>query len=185
MQLERTSKPSYTSVVSLATAKAHLRVDHSSEDSLITELVKAAGEVVESYTGLYLGSSNWKYHADYFPGVVHIHAGPEATVTSVKYHNAAGTLTLLDSSKYHVDTKSHPIRVQLDGVTLATDDRVNAVQVAGTAGYTVVPSALKQAMLLIIGHLYEHRKDVVMGVGAAPLPMGARYLMDKFRPQTL
>ena len=42
-------------------------MDHSSEDSLITELVKA-GEVVESYTGLYLGSSNWKYRTDFFPG---------------------------------------------------------------------------------------------------------------------
>ena len=42
----------------------------------------------------------------------------------------------------------------------------------------------EEAMLLIIGHLYEHRKDVLVGIQSAPLVHGAKYLMDKFKPST-
>lgn len=185
MQLDRTSNTTYTDVVSLAAAKAHLRVDHSSEDDLIVELVKTAGEVVEEYTGLYLASSGWKLYADCFEEVMRAYIGPKASVSSIQYWDTANVLQTVDTANYYVDNASYPVRIQFDPDPTDVDDRVNAVQITGTAGYATVPSALKQAMLLIIGHLYEHRKDVVVGVGAAPLPMGARYLMDKHRPQTL
>lgn len=185
MKTDRTSLTTFTDVVSLATAKAHLRVDHSSEDSLINELIAAAGEVVEEYTGLYLSSSTWKHYADRFQGVMRIHAGPKPSVTSIQYYDSSNVLRTVDTADYYVDNKSFPLRIQFEEEPIDVDDRVNVVQITGSAGYSVVPSALKQAMLLIIGHLYEHRKDVVTGVSSAPLPMGAKFLMDKHKPHTL
>lgn len=37
--------------VTLALAKAHLRIDHTAEDDLITSWIKAAREAAEKYTG--------------------------------------------------------------------------------------------------------------------------------------
>lgn len=54
---------------------------------------------------------------------------------------------------------------------------------AGTAGThpIVINDAIKAAMLLILGHLYANREDVVVGVSANALPMGSRSLLDLYR----
>jgi len=184
MKLERTSTTTYTNVISLATAKAHLRVDTTDEDTLITSLINTAGEVVEEYTGQYLSSCSFIYYADAFQSVMRVHAGPGVRINEVEYIKDDGTTNTWSSSNYHVDVKSYPMRVQFDDLPSSVDDSVHAVRIKGDAGFSTVPSALKSAMLLIIGHLYEHRKDVLVGVQSAPLVHGARYLMDKFKPST-
>lgn len=184
MKLERTSTTTYTNVISLATAKAHLRVDGTDEDTLITSLISTAGEVVEEYTGQYLSSCSFIYYADHFHEVMRVHAGPGIRIIEVEYDKTDGTTATWSSTNWYYDQKSFPMRVQFEHLPTDADDRVNAVRIKGDAGFTAVPSALKSAMLLIIGHLYEHRKDVLVGVQSAPLVHGAKYLMDKFKPST-
>lgn len=184
MQLDRTGTTTYTGVVSLATAKSHLRVDHSDDDSLITSLIKTAGEIVEEYTGTYMANNAWTYRADMFRSVMRIHVGPDATITNVKYIDDQGVKKTWPESNYFTDLTSYPIRVQFEHFPTSVDDRVHAVEINGTAGYARVPESLKSAMLLIIGHLYEHRKDVLVGIQSAPLVHGAKYLMDKFKKGT-
>lgn len=41
----------------------------------------------------------------------------------------------------------------------------------------VVNDTIKSAVLLIVGHLYAHREDVVVGVSVAQLPNGAEWLL--------
>jgi len=36
-------------------------------------------------------------------------------------------------------------------------------------------------MLLIIGHLYENREDVISGKTITEIPMGSRFLLDPYR----
>lgn len=184
MKLERTTSTTYTDVLSLATAKAHLRVETSDDDTLITSLINTAGEIVEEYTGQYLSSCSFIYYADQFKSIMEVHAGPGLSITEVEYIDDLGVTKTWSSSHYFVDVKSYPIRVQFDEFPNEVDDRVHAVRIKGTAGYDRVPSALQSAMLLIIGHLYEHRKDVLVGIQSAPLVNGAKYLMDKFKPST-
>jgi hypothetical protein len=45
----------------------------------------------------------------------------------------------------------------------------------------VVTDAVIAAMLLILGHLYMNREDVVIGVAPAELPMSSRYLLAPYR----
>jgi len=184
MKLQRTSTTTFTNVISLATAKAHLRVDHSDEDALITSLISTAGEIVEEYTGQYLSSCGFTYYADHFTSLMKIHAGPGIRITNVQYTDTTNTTQTWSAENWYFDAKSHPMRVQFENLPTEVDDRVHAVQITGEAGYTTVPETLKSAMLLIIGHLYEHRKDILVGVQSAPLVHGAKYLMDKFKPST-
>jgi hypothetical protein len=45
----------------------------------------------------------------------------------------------------------------------------------------VVTDAILAAMLLILGHLYMNREDVVIGVAPMELPMNSRYLLAPYR----
>ena len=45
----------------------------------------------------------------------------------------------------------------------------------------VINSAIQAALLLIVGHLYANREDVVVGVSATQLPNGAQYLLQPYR----
>ena len=60
---------------------------------------------------------------------------------------------------------------------------MNGVVVRFVCGYgslgTDVPMAIRQAMLLIIGHLYEHREASSSGVHL--LPMGVEALLATYR----
>ena len=184
MKLRRKDATTYTNVVSLAEAKAHLRVDISTDDTLITTLINTAGEIVEEYTGLFLQECDFTYYADFFQHVMNVHAGPGVRFEVVQYHSDAGTKKTWAASNYFTDVHSYPMRVDFEHMPTDVEERVHAVEITGRAGYTTVPSALKSAMLLIIGHLYEHRKDVLVGIQSAPLVHGAKYLMDKFKPNT-
>ena len=50
--------------VSLAEAKAHLRVGHADEDGLIGALIAAARRLAESQTGLCLVAEPWECFGD-------------------------------------------------------------------------------------------------------------------------
>lgn len=54
--------------VSLAEAKAHLRVDISDDDALINALIVAARRSVELITGQRLMAQTWQYFLDRYPG---------------------------------------------------------------------------------------------------------------------
>ena len=45
----------------------------------------------------------------------------------------------------------------------------------------VVNDTIKSAVLLIVGHLYAQREDVVVGVSVAKLPNGAEWLLAPYK----
>lgn len=68
-------------------------------------------------------------------------------------------------------------KVYEDEATLA------AAVLNGTAGDDpiLINPSIKAACLLILGHLYMNREDVVVGVTAVELPMGSRSLLMPYR----
>jgi len=63
----------------------------------------------------------------------------------------------------------------------ATGDDLAAAVLAGSAGEDpiVVNDAILAAMLLILGHLYKNREEVMTGQGSAAvkIPVGAEFLL--------
>ncbi|OZI23614.1 hypothetical protein CAL26_09235 [Bordetella genomosp. 9] len=66
-----------------------------------------------------------------------------------------------------------------------SSEALEAAVLAGTAGDDpiVVTGAVKAAILLILGHLYRNREDVLaeQSATAIELPMGSRALLQPFR----
>lgn len=191
MALKISSAPS-VEPVSSAEARAHLRVDTSDDDTLIGNLIKAAREYAEQVTRRALVTQTWELTLDEFPGEdeIEIPLPPLQSVTNVKYYDEDGvTVTTMSSADYVVDTYNEPGKIVLtSGSTWPSDTlrEANGVIIKFVAGYgdagANVPQAIRQAILLIVGHLYENREnEAVMQGTLQNVSMGAIALLWPYR----
>ncbi len=171
MYLAQTAAPAILPVT-LAEAKAHLRVDFTDDDTAITTLIGAATAHFDGAAGVLgraLISQSWEWRADEFPatltGEIPLPLAPLLSVESVKYIDIDGAEQTLATSIYNVR-----IPGKLPGAVLlkyaqyypATRVEPDAVRVRFTAGYGAaagdVPTPIRQAILLWTGFLYANRE---------------------------
>lgn len=179
-----------TEPISTATAKSHLRVDISDDDTLIDALVKSARGMAETITRRALITQTWDYILDEWPAgdEIEIPLPPLQSITHIKYKDENGDESTMTASDYIVDIKNEPGRIVLaSGATWPSGTLypVGAITIRFVAGYGVsgssVPQPILQAMLLDVGHLYENREATV-GVGNVQmLPRGIMELLWPYR----
>jgi uncharacterized phiE125 gp8 family phage protein len=174
--------------ISLAEAKAHLRIDADDEDALLTALIAAARMFVEKMLGLALITQGWAYYLDFWPrsSCVTLPIFPVQEVSAVTLHDANGGATALDAEAYAVDVLSQPARLVLKGASPSVVAReLNAFEIAFTAGYgdaaSDVPAPIRHALLLLVAHWFERREPVVLGVGAQEVPTTIAGLLLPYR----
>ncbi|QQQ19830.1 phage head-tail connector protein [Brevundimonas vitis] len=171
----RTSAPSATPV-SVAEAKAHLRVDHSDDDTLIGLLINAATSELDGWTGILgraLVTQSWSQTFDGFESRLRLPL-PAATVASVAYVAADGDTQTMDGADYVLrhDALGSFVETSFDVSWPSTRAQSGAVTVTFTAGTAAadVPGALKAALLLRVGDLYANREAGVDGSAIAINP---------------
>jgi len=157
-----------TEPVTLADAKAHCRVEHAIDDTLITALIVAARLAAEHDLHRPLITQTWEASFEDFPasgGGDGIPLGKyrPIAITHVKYLNLDGVDTTLDPSAYELESVSVPGYVYPIYGTSWPDARqiYNSVRVRFTAGYgaaAAVPQCVKQWMLLMVGAMYTFRE---------------------------
>lgn len=183
--------------VTLVEAKAHLRVDHSDDDTLIGLLIESARHYIdgpEGFLGRAIITQTWELVLDEFPtNEIRIPLPPLQSVTSVIYDDADGNEQTVDAADYAVDTASEPGWVVPSTAGWPTVfEGINAVRIRFVAGYAPsidsppdlranVPGSIKAALLLLIGALYEHREQTIVGQATTELPWGAEHLLRRHR----
>lgn len=177
--------------ITLAEAKAHLRVTWSKEDALIEALITAARQEAEHQLRRTLLETTWKLVLDAFPACacIRLHNPKINAVEFVKYYDTAGVLQTLATSVYLLDGDSEPGRLCLAPSQSwpSTQDRVGAVQVQYTAGWASaddVPQVIKAWIKLRLGTLFEHREQIAAGVSIAEIPFVSG-LLDPYRVWSL
>lgn len=180
-----------TEPVTSTEAKLHCRVDHSTDDALFTRLIAVARRQCEQISGWAFITRTLTAELDGWPrgDVIELLYPPLTSVTSIVYVDENGGSNTFASSNYIVDTHSTPGRIVLkDGVTwpsetLQVGGAITITYVAGYANAAAVPDQYKQAMLLLIGHLYENRETVVVqqGAGQIQVPMTVDWLLTTDR----
>lgn len=130
-------------------------------------------------------SRSWRWPRVDF-NVINLPMLPITSISSVKYYNASGDQTF---TGYHFDDYEGRI-VLIDGTSWPTTTvRPNAVRIRYRAGYDLpgdspntnpLPYAIKAAMLLVLGSLYEQREDSAEKK-LEPIPLGAQSLMMPYR----
>lgn len=184
--------------LSVSEVKNYLRVDSSAEDALVGALIAAARTMCEQYTRQIMMTTTIEEYWDDFPAssassprdergqwysdydIIRLGISPVQSVTSVKYYDSNGVEQTISSSSYSLDSVNEPARIlpvtSWNGID---PNRLNAVTVRYVVGYASaadVPAPLKQAMLLMIGDMYEKRQDSIK-----QLPSASEYLMNPFR----
>jgi uncharacterized phiE125 gp8 family phage protein len=158
---------------------------YSAEDDLLTALITVARDYCEQYQNRQYVTAIWVLWLDDWPSnnFIRIPLPSLQDIVSVKYYGTDNTEYTMDESDYFIDYKSEPGRVVLAyGETwpLETLRPANGVYVEFEAGYgdtaADVPKRVKQAMLLLIGHLYERREQSVEKA-LSEIPFGVKALL--------
>jgi len=175
-----------TEPVTRTEVKVHLRVDSTVEDTMIDGLITAARETAEHYTGRALAPQTLEVALDCFPSyendAITLPRCPVTSITSVKYTDTDGVEQTLSSTKYALSPygESRILAPTFGNYWPTTQDIMNSVRIVQVCGYTTCPKAAKQAILLLIGHLYENRQDV-SAMKLEEIPNGARSLLDTIK----
>jgi uncharacterized phiE125 gp8 family phage protein len=164
--------PPGTEPVSLAEAKADRRYTATDQDAGITATIAAARDYVEQRVGYALVTQTRRATLDCFPpccACIKI-PGRNIAVTSLKYiDKTTGTQLTLDPAAYVVDASGKYARIAPAYGTRwpLTRSQPGAVKVDFTSGVAAnaVPPSLKQAILLVIGDLFENREGAAYQPG--------------------
>ena len=171
--------------VALEEAKAHLRVLHDSEDDLIDALIPAAREWAEGYTRRAFLTQTWALRLDAFPsGKVYLPRAPLQSVTSVAYTDGNGAAQAVAGVQAVLDPARPFVAPAYGAEWPIARDTFDAVTITYVAGYGdrawEVPQAIRQAILLQVGTMYQHREGIITGTIVAQNPVALR-LLSQYR----
>jgi len=156
-------------VVSIADAKAHLRVDFDDDDALIAGYVDAATRYVEKATGTAMRAQTWSFSLDRFwnrcqplPG------GRVTSVTSIQYYDVSETQQTLSTDDYIVSLGIVPAIVEAPNGWPGTQVRENAITITYVVDGPNEPGLL-QAVKMLVAHWYENREAVDNDMKTVPI----------------
>ncbi len=191
--------PPAVAVVTLAEAKAHLRVDHADDDALIGGMIAAATGHLDPAGGGWLGRAlrpqTWELRLDFFPyGAILLPYPPLISVDSVTYDDDDGVeQELVAGTGYRVfaggawNARIEPV---YGGAWPSVRCDRDAVRIRYVSGYPPageetpdgLPAAITAAVLLMVGDLYAHRETVADGAPAkVPVSATVDALLAPFR----
>lgn len=174
--------------LTLSECKQFLRVDHASDDTLISAMQVSAREWVETYTRRALCTQTMDFRYSGWPIIgdaLVVPYAPLQSITSISYIDEDQMTRTLAASQYVVRAQAGPragrgtIEIA-DGVTLPTlstqpDRPVTVRAVVGYGSAPQVPDGIKSAIYLLLGDLYEQRQETITGT----IVQGTRFTVER------
>ncbi len=181
----RRSESSPTEPCTLAEAKAQCIVTYTDDDALITALITKARKIIENYCNISIVTQSVvmtadlynEYELPYGPvtGITGVQtrtgnegSGPASYTTATSGWSTDGTqfISFMPSDGGAFDPSS-PFRGYFQWGPWASpygNAPGNRYRITYTTGYSVVPDDLKQAVLVQVAWLYEHRGEEEISV---------------------
>ena len=181
-----------TEPISLAEAKAYLRVAQADDDDLIAALIAGARAHVEAVTRRALITQTWRHSRDAWPadGRIAVLPAPLQALAAARVYDSAGAAQAIDLEAFVVDTISAPGVVSFAAWSVPAPGREQGgIELDVTVGYgntaADVPTPLRLAIRLLVSHWYENRGVIAAGARAAPLPASVAELIAPYRVLSL
>lgn len=187
-------KTSLISAVSVATAKQHLRVANTQEDTYIESLIFAATAQAEAYCNINIMQAECVQTCDCWEETYELYHSPIQNTKAldsvvITYYDENNALQTWANTNYDVDASSTPARIfAAQGISYPQHaERIGAIQVSYKSGLLQskqIPKDIQQAILILVGQWYENRQEAIVGRSVGVIPMTARYILDKYRIRT-
>lgn len=168
------------SPITLAEAKAQMRVEHSDDDAIVQRFIDVATAFVDANgaLGKAMITQTWAQWLSPNPNVVEIMVGPVQSVSAISYYDIDGNLqsaALADFDVFGTSLKK-TIRPKSGKSWPVTQQRDDAIRVEFVVGYGDAPSDLPQtvrhAIMLLVANWYENRESELIGLASKTLPFG-------------
>lgn len=172
--------------VSLAEAKAYLRIDDGAEDALVTTLIAAARLHVEGIAGRALLTQSWRLVLDAWPEdrLVRLPVGPVSIITAIRAYDHAGTAHAISLAQFQTLAGENRLLLPISVAGMPVTRERAGIEVDYVAGFGTaadVPQDLRQALLGLIAHWFEHRDAVIVAGSGAVVPVGFDRLIERYR----
>jgi len=162
--------------IDLTTAKAHLRVEHDFDDTLIGEYLAAAIDRTLAEIGLSGVLERVHVTESVQPRFGFLY--PVESVTSVEKMNSAGAWVAVPAEEWTLTRRPE----EQDEMELGSMHQAGSwYRVTWQAGLSPLPAWFRVAVLFLVGHYYENRSSVVIGATPAEVPMGFVHLTKPHR----
>ncbi len=148
--------------VSLAEAKAWLRVEHDDDDEVIAALTAGARLHVEAQTRRALTIQSWRLSLDDWPqnGRIAVRPAPLQSLDAARVYDPEGMPHDIDTQAFVPDLTNSAL-VFAPWALPAPGRNAAGIELDVTVGYgdaaADVPEPLRQAIRLLVAHWYENR----------------------------
>ena len=188
--LSRVTSPA-ASPITLAEAKAQMRVEHDDDDAIIQRLIDAAVAFVDvqNVLGKAMITQTWAQWMGPTQSTVRLMLGPVQSVTAIKYYDIDGALqtaTLTDFNIFGTPTKT-TVSPKNGFSWPVAQQREDAIKIEYVIGYgdaaSDVPQTIRQALMMLVAQWYENRENELIGTISKTIPFGFSDLIGIERGQ--
>lgn len=175
-------EPPVEEPVRLEEAKTHLRVDHADEDSYIQGLISTAREYAEDVTWQSTTRQSRSVWLERWPrGPLALPRPPILSIDGVYWRGVDEVEALLEPRVYALSERFFVRRMNASWPlgALSPHDPIRVDYTAGYARPELVPRRVRQAILLLVGHWYEHR-EAASERAMNEIPMAVNALLERW-----
>lgn len=170
--------PAGGAVVPLGWVKHYLKVDHDTDDEIISRHIISAQTMIENYARIAFSPKRWRrttsmlqstaFHSSelrsgHYWGPIRLSAHPFIEVIEVLHRDFTGTRTIAD---YQIKDCGSVTELYVPRSQLHKGSYLSIVYRAGYEDIGDVPDLYKDAICLAVKHLYRRRDDLDPGLGA-------------------
>lgn len=168
-------------ILSLTEVKNYLRVDDTTDDTLIGVLINTAISYAEKYMGIDLLETVWENYRDGIEQDLTLRRARFLSVSGIQYMHD-GTYALVSADDYQVAGNGVYGKVERIEMPDSYDDSPEAIKIVFKTGFGAtgsdVPADIKTALMAHIACMYENRGDCA---GVENIPTVSRLIYGNYR----
>lgn len=162
-------------LITVDLAKSYLRVDVTTDDTLIGEMISQARLWCENYISRDIVAKTRSYYLSRTDGVIDIPFAPVASIESVTVEGTSSTFEIKGLNKERIELKN------LENVLIGYQDGYARDVIINYTTEGLNDALIRQAMLQLISTYYDNRADFVIGSAINDIPTNVKSILSSLK----